>query len=152
MPVWFFDFLNNIFKVFFKAIVKLIVILPMCLLEVLGVVIYLLPYIIINIYIYYICMSTNVRYWQNLVKSMGRSLQVQIVNCLSILSLESSMDAQNKWFMHTIKVFVLQKFTVVVFFIFFKTWKCDCKWKMALNVGHFSVMFMITKNKQFQNA
>ena len=33
---------------------------------------------------------------------MGRSLQVQIVNYLSILSLESSMDAQNSWFMHTI--------------------------------------------------
>ena len=44
---------------------------------------------------------------------MGRSLQVQIVNYLSILSLESSMDAQNNWFMHTIKVFVLQKFTEV---------------------------------------
>ena len=46
---------------------------------------------------------------------MGRSLQVQTVNYASILSLESSMDAQNNWFMHTIKVFVLQKFTVVVF-------------------------------------
>ena len=46
---------------------------------------------------------------------MGRSLQVQIVNYLSILSLESNMAAQNNWFMHTIKVFVLQKFTVVVF-------------------------------------
>ena len=46
---------------------------------------------------------------------MGRSLQEQIVNYLSILSLESSMDAQNNLFMHTIKVFVLQKITVVVF-------------------------------------
>ena len=46
---------------------------------------------------------------------MGRSLQVQIENYLSILLLESSMDAQNNWFMHTIKEFVLQKFTVVVF-------------------------------------
>ena len=59
----------------------------------------------------YIC----ARHRQNLVKSMGRSLQVQIVNYLSILLLESSMDAQNNWFMHTIKVSVLQKFTVVVF-------------------------------------
>ena len=55
----------------------------------------------------------HLQYWQNLVKLMGRSLQVQIVNYLSILSLESSMDAQNNWFMHTITVFVLQKFTVV---------------------------------------
>ena len=46
---------------------------------------------------------------------MGRSLQVQLVNYLSILLLESSMDLQNNWFMHTIKVYVLQKFTVVVF-------------------------------------
>ena len=54
---------------------------------------------------------------------MGRSLQVQIVNYLSILSLESSMDAQNNWFMHTIKVFVLQKFTFFLFFLqyFLKT-------------------------------
>ena len=50
---------------------------------------------------------------------MGRSLQVQIVNYLSIVSVESSMDAQNNWFMHTIKVFGLQKFTVVIFFLFF---------------------------------
>ena len=55
-----------------------------------------------NIYIYIcvcVCVCVTVcahlSYWQNLVKSMGRSLQVQIVNCLSILSLESSMDAQN---------------------------------------------------------
>ena len=46
---------------------------------------------------------------------MGRSIQVQLVNYLSTLSLESSMDLQNNWFMHTIKVYVLQKFTVVVF-------------------------------------
>ena len=37
----------------------------------------------------------RLRYWQNLMKSMGRSLQVQTVNYLSIQSLESSMDAQN---------------------------------------------------------
>ena len=71
-------------------------------------------------------------YWQNLVKSMGRSLQVQTVNYLSILSLESSMDAQNNWFMHTIKVFVLQKFTVVVFKYFLKpenvNEKCHWTW------------------------
>ena len=64
----------------------------------------------------YIC--ARLRYWQNLVKSMGRSLQVRIVNYLSILSLESSLDAQNNWFMHTIKAFVLQKFTAFKFFIF----------------------------------
>ena len=46
-----------------------------------------------NYFIYNIC--AHLRYWQNLVKSMGRSLQVQIVNYLSILPLESSMDAQN---------------------------------------------------------
>ena len=67
-------------------------------------------------------------YWQNLVKSMGRSLQVQIVNYLSFLSLESSMDAQNNWFMHTIKVFVLQKFTVVVFKYFLKPENVSEKW------------------------
>ena len=50
---------------------------------------------------------------------MGRSLQVQMVNYLSILSLQSSMDAQNNWFMHTIKVLFLQKFIVVVFLLFF---------------------------------
>ena len=48
----------------------------------------------------FICV--RLQYWQNQVKSMGRSLQVQILNYLSILSLESSMDAQNNWFMHTI--------------------------------------------------
>ena len=65
-------------------------------------------------YIYiYVCVCAHLQYWQNLVKSMGRSFQVQIVNYLSILSLESSMDEQNDWFMHTIKVFVLQKFTVI---------------------------------------
>ena len=63
----------------------------------------------------YIYICSHLRHWQNLVKSMGRSLQVQIVNYLSILSLESSMDAQNNQFMHTIKVFVLQKFIVAVF-------------------------------------
>ena len=48
--------------------------------------------VIIYLYIY---IYAHLRYWQNLVKSMGRSLQVQILNYLSILSLESSMDAQN---------------------------------------------------------
>ena len=43
---------------------------------------------------------------------MGRFLQVQIVNYLSILSLENL-------FMHTIKVFVLQNITVFFFFVFF---------------------------------
>ena len=68
------------------------------------------------------------RYWQNLAKSMGRSLPLQIVNSLSILSLESSMNAQNNWFMHTVKVFVLQKFTVVVFKYFLKPENVSEKW------------------------
>ena len=39
--------------------------------------------------ILFIC--ARLQYWQNLLKSMGRSLQVQIVIYQSILSLESSM-------------------------------------------------------------
>ena len=88
-------------------------------------------------------------YWQNLVKSMGRSLQVQTVNYLSILSLESSMDAQNNYLCTPSKYLFCKKL-LWLFLNIFKTWKC--KWKMAPNVGHSSVMFIITKNKQFQNA
>ena len=87
----------------------------------------------------------HLQYWQNLVKLMGRSLQVQIVNYLSILSLESSMDAQNNWFMHTVKVFFLCAKIHCGLLIFFKTWKC--KRKTAPNMGNFSVMFITTKNK-----
>ena len=88
-------------------------------------------------------------YWQNLVKSMGRSLQVQILNYLSILSLESSMDAQNGWFMHTINQSIcFVKILCGCFLIFFKTWKS--KWKMVPNLGHFSVMFIITKINSFK--
>ena len=62
---------------------------------------------------------------------MGMSLKVQIVNYLSIEKaekLESSMDAQNNWFMHTIKVLVLQKITVVVFKYFLKPENVSEKW------------------------
>jgi len=71
---------------------------------------------------------------------MGTSFQGQIVNYLSILSLESSMDAQ-LIYTHPQS-------------ICFAKIQCGCflkpeyvSKKMVLNVGHFSVMFIITKNK-----
>ena len=57
---------------------------------------------------------------------MGRSLQVQIVNYLSILSLESSMD--------TIKVFVSQIFTMVVLKYFLKPENVSEKWRRTWDI------------------
>ena len=71
-------------------------------------------YTYICVYVY----NTGKTWWNWWVGPF--KVQVQIVNSLSILSLESSVDAQSNWFMHTIKVFVLQKFTVFFVLFFFK--------------------------------